>query len=169
MDAVEYLYGLGRRGIGWIFRYRSTSDRKKYEGYLKGVSKVGLQPHTLVVSEKSISQGLEATGKLLDAFPDTDAIMYSSDLLAVGGVHCLHAQHISIPERIAVVGFNNSSSAMECYPPLTSVDNSIDECGTAAADMIVRMLGHEQVDSITVPCGLVIRASTEGAAPCFSP
>lgn len=161
-NAVEYLYKLGKRHIAYIYCHQSVSDQKKLSGFFLGTKALGLSSElTEEVSKKSLENGWDATEKLLKAYPLTDAIMYSADVLAVGGVHYLNEKHIIIPEQVAVIGFNNSTSSDECYPPLTSIDNSVETCGTLAVDMILRMIRKETVAGIHIPCGLAIRETTE--------
>lgn len=160
-DAVKYLYASGRRHIGWVYYHRSHSDQKKHDGFLEGVRACGLAADALLeVSEKTLAAGKAATAELLARRPETDAIVYSSDILAVGGAHFLNEQKTAVPQRIALIGFNNSSCARDCWPPLTSVDNRIAECGKAAARMMLDVLNHRETENIVVPCGLAMRAST---------
>lgn len=160
-DAVHYLYSRGRRKIGWIFYRHSGSDRKKYEGFLEGMRECGLKQLRMYEAEsKSLEEGMRTTENLLKQFPDTDAIIYSADILAVGGTHWLNDHQISIPDRIAVIGFNNSSCARECWPPLTSIDNQITESGRAAAQLMLQVLNKQETENVRIPCGLAIRKST---------
>jgi len=81
-------------------------------------------------------------------------------MLAVGGVHTLNERGISIPEQISLIGFNNSNCAKECYPPLTSIDNKINESGRLAAQLMLNMLNKQPAESVQLACGLEIRNST---------
>ena len=87
-------------------------------------------------------------------------IIYSSDTLAVGGAHILNRKHIAIPEQIMLICFNNSASACDCYPQLSSIDNNINEAGKAAAQLMLQMINREDVEDVLVPGNLVIREST---------
>lgn len=160
-DAVQYLHSLGRSRIGFIFKNQSGSDERKKEGFLDGMNACGLSPARMVkVDEKSIDVGKRATAELLRRFPDINAVIYSSDTLAVGGVHYLNAQKIPIPQQIMIVGFNNSASACDCYPTLTSIDNNINEAGKIAAQRMLEMINGKEVESTVIPNSLVIREST---------
>lgn len=160
-DAVRFLYEKGMRRIGWIFSNKSPSDRRKYAGFLEGMQECRLEARYLWETEaKSLEEGKAATAALLDRFPDVEAVIYSSDILAVGGVHTLHERGIRIPEQISVIGFNNSNMAKECWPPLTSIDNQIYESGRAAAQLMLNMLNHQPAESVKLPCGLAVREST---------
>lgn len=161
-NAVDYLYHLGKRRIAYIYCRKSASDQKKYDGFLEGMEVNDMDAvRTQETSGKTLEEGYAATEKMLRFFPETDAIVYSADVLAVGGVHFLNDHHISIPDQVSVIGFNNSTSAAECYPPLTSIDNSMETCGQLAVDMMMKLINKQPVDDIFVPCELVVRATTE--------
>lgn len=160
-EAVSYLYQCGKRKIGWIYYHKSHSDRKKHEGFLQGVSEYKLPADYMCeTDDKSLEEGIRATEILLGSHPDTDAIIYSSDSLAVGGIHYMNRNGIPIPDRIAVIGFNNSRSAKECYPTLTSIDNRTNEAGRAAAQMMIDILNGQKTENRMLVCGLEIREST---------
>lgn len=162
-DAVKYLYKHGRTRIGWIYYHKSHSDKKKNEGFLHGLQECGLIGKRLYeTKEKSLDEGKRATMELLKRFPDTDAIIYSSDSLAVGGVHYLNSHQIPVPDQIAVIGFNNSRSAIECYPPLTSIDNRVADSGKKAAQTMLNILNNCEVEkeNYMLTCDLKIRQST---------
>lgn len=161
-DAVKYLHQQKRTKIGWIFYHQSPSDQRKNSGFLAGMKACGLNAtYTCETNGTNLEEGKRATATLLQKYPDLDALIYSSDMLAVGGAHWLNEQKIPIPDQIALVGFNNSNCAKECYPPLTSIDNRIDESGRLAAEMMINMLNKQPVENIQLSCGLAIRRSTE--------
>ncbi len=162
MDAVKYLHHIGRKKVAFVYLKRSNSDKKKITGFIKGMEECGLEAgRILEVDILSQQAGTEATHRLLQQYSDVDSIIYSGECLAVGGVHALNDLGIPIPEQIAVVSFNNAHGATVCYPPLTSVDNKIAECGKMAAQMMIDILNREKVENVMLSCGLVIRQSTE--------
>lgn len=160
-DAVKFLKKQGKKRIGWIFCNQTPSDQRKYGGFIAGMSECGLNPDYLRETEgRTLADGRAATGELLDQFPDIEAIIYSSDVLAVGGVHCLNKRGISIPDQISLIGFNNSNCARECYPPLTSIDNKVGESGKIAAQLMLNLLNKQPAENVQLACGLEIRSST---------
>ena len=160
-DAVNFLFQKGKRKIGWIYYRQSPSDQRKNTGFMAGMKECGLNPIYLrETNGLMLKDGKEATASLLDEYPDIDALIYSSDMLAVGGVHTLNERGISIPEQISLIGINNSNCAKECYPPLTSIDNKINESGRLAAQLMLNMLNKQPAESVQLACGLEIRNST---------
>lgn len=162
-SAVKYLYDQGRRRIGYIYYNRAKSDRRKYIGFLEGIKSCGLQGNQIILTKyRTPEAGREATAQLLSQYPDIDGVIYSSDILAVGGTHLMNTMGISIPDQIAVIGFNNSQCAKDCYPELSSVDNRISESGRIAAEMMATILRGDEIDNKMLKCYLVLRQSTEG-------
>lgn len=160
-DAVKLLYKQGRRKIGWIYCDKSPSDKRKHSGFMAGMRECGLHADYLLgVEVKNLEEGKRATAQLLGRSPEVDAIIYSSDMLAVGGARYLNERKTAIPDEIALIGFNNSNCAKECYPPLTSIDNEIYESGKLAAQLMLNMLNKEPAENIQLACGLEIRSST---------
>ncbi|MEZ6083357.1 MAG: substrate-binding domain-containing protein [Phycisphaerae bacterium] len=49
------------------------------------------------------------------------AIFFADPLLAVGAVKQAHALHISIPEDISIIGFDDTDLRFGVHPTLTSV------------------------------------------------
>lgn len=159
--AIQHLVSLGRTKIGWIYYHHSHSDQNKYKGFEEGMMLHNLSMERRIESNgKTLEEGFRTTKELLNRWPDTDAIIYSGDILAVGGAHFLNDNDIRIPEEIAVIGFNNSHLAEECYPPLTSVDNRIAETGRAAAKAALSIIHNNHPESVMLPCSLSIRQST---------
>ena len=161
IDAVKYLYEKGVKSIGWIYYNQSSSDQKKYHGFLEGMRKCGLTAkYHQQTKAITLEEGKNATKLLLEKSPEVNAIIYSSDTLAIGGVHWLNEQGITIPDQISIIGFNDSKSAKECYPQLTSIDNKTSECGRLAAQLMLDMLNKQPTENVLLGCGLKIRQST---------
>ena len=80
--------------------------------------------------------------------------------------HCLEAR-IPVPERVAILGVNNDDLMCEsAWPPLSSIDAGYDRVGYAAARLLDRLMGGEDVPAEQrivrlPPLGVVRRASTD--------
>jgi LacI family transcriptional regulator len=71
-----------------------------------------------------------------------------------------------IPEDVALVGFGNwTPMALAALPPLTSIDMRLEDVGRDAAARLLALIGGEAEHGVhIVPCRLVVRESTGGAA-----
>lgn len=99
--------------------------------------------------------------QLLDAHPDLDAVFAASDLMAQGALTVLRARGRSVPEEVAVVGFDDSSAALACDPPLTTVRQPVSEMAAEMARLLLRQIAEPDTAPTTVifPPTLVRRGS----------
>lgn len=159
--AVRHLHSRHRKHIAYIYRLRSSSDMHKLQGFQNCMRELSLKPSFMSeVSEASLDAGRDAALAGMRIYPETDAIVFSGDSLAVGGVHALNSLQIRIPEEVSLIGFNNSRLSVECYPPLTTIDNRIEESGKAAAELMLKLLQKKPTENILLPCKLKIRQSS---------
>ena len=119
-------------------------------------------PERCYRAERSIEGGQFATTRILRQDSRTDAIVFTEDTTAVGGLHTLLITGKRIPEDVAVIGCNNSVYCTICYPQLSSIDNSLHETGRTAAQQMIRLLNHEPdvEKTVCLPCRLVLRDTT---------
>jgi LacI family transcriptional regulator len=100
---------------------------------------------------------------LLRDHPDVDAILCGSDQIASGIADAIVATGRSIPDDVALTGFDNwAVFAEETQPPLTTVDMNIEQLGVHAAQALYSALsGHEVQPGVHHrPCSLIVRGST---------
>ena len=88
---------------------------------------------------------------LLRDHPEVNGVFAANDLMAQGACHVLREAGRRIPEDVAVVGFDDSSVAVTCRPPLTTVRQPVEDMAAAMAGML-----EEQVRGVrTAPRTLV--------------
>jgi DNA-binding LacI/PurR family transcriptional regulator len=105
--------------------------------------------------------GEHAMRELLDRYPDIDGLFAANDLMAQGALLALRDRGIAVPERIAVVGFDDNSVAAACRPPLTTVRQPIEDMAGAMAELLLTHIEdrkHRITSRIFEPT-LVIRQS----------
>lgn len=110
----------------------------------------------------SYSHGREGMRELLARRPDIDGVFASSDAVAAGAMDALHAAGRSVPGDVGVVGFDDSSWALRCDPPLSTVHQPAAELGRAAAESVLQQLDGGEGDRLpgrVLPCPIVWRGS----------
>ncbi len=131
----------GYKNIGFIGTKMLTDFRagKRLSGFKKALEETALSivDQEFYTGNSTLRIGKDVTQKLLARRPNLDCIYYSNDLLAAGGLmHCI-AHDISVPDRLALAGFNGLE-LREGLPKLTATTNAFrEEIGTKAAQMIV--------------------------------
>jgi LacI family transcriptional regulator len=81
--------------------------------------------------------GYQATEMLLQNHPGITCIFAANDLSALGAMRYLGQQKIAIPERVAVIGFDDILTASLVHPALTTVHQPIHEMGAAGARLLI--------------------------------
>jgi DNA-binding LacI/PurR family transcriptional regulator len=141
--AVDHLVSLGRRRIAFMATRNDTLiDRDKLVGYREALDQAGLEfDSSLVIKcSRAFSGGFDAMGDLLLANPDIDAVFSASDIRAVGALRYLSTKGISVPDRIAIVAFGNSTLATMVTPSLSTVNTPRSEMGKVAVQSLLEML-----------------------------
>lgn len=95
------------------------------DDFLAGVAQhyPGFEPRTVVADELPYTM---ASGRaLLDIararHPDSDLLLFSSDLLAAGALLACLRQGIAVPQALAVMGLGDYEVASELNPGLTTI------------------------------------------------
>jgi DNA-binding LacI/PurR family transcriptional regulator len=97
--------------------------------------------------------------RLLDKVPDIDAVFVNSDLMAIAAMDVIRENGRSVPEDIAVVGYDDLSIAEHSNPPLTTIRQNISLAGKLLAQNLIDFLQTGMVTNVSIPVELVIRKS----------
>ena len=115
--------------------------------------------YDLVTSEEPARQLLT-----LDDRPT--AVFAANDLSAMQTLHVARTLGLDVPGDVSVVGFDNIPESALIEPPLTTIDQSIQEMGRRAVELLMDVIegvtGPAQ--QVTLPTRLVVRQSS-GVAP----
>lgn len=163
MKCMEMLAQKGRKHIAFISNKMTPSNREKLAGFNAGM-KLYFEGASHKVIEVESGEYLDiekATASLMKASPETDAIVYSEDFIALAGLHALYEMGISVPEKVAVVGMNNSRYAEISNPALTSIDNMLYDTSLIAVRNLLEVLKGGRVNrKISIGTELVERSTT---------
>jgi LacI family transcriptional regulator len=167
--AVDHLYALGRRRIGFVNGPLDTvPGSARSAAYADALAALGLpyDGELVEVGDFYRAEGAAAVRRLLERAPGVDALMCANDLIALGALDVLRGAGRRIPEDVAVVGMDDSDLATVAWPALTSVSLGSAERGRAAAELLLDRLenGERPPRVVTVQPHLVIRASTTGVS-----
>ena len=97
--------------------------------------------------------------RLLADQPDIDGVFACNDLMALGAIAAIEERGLTVPNDVAVIGFDDSVVAQTSRPGLTSVRQDIVALGEAAAELMIAQLRNEPVEPRILPTQLVIRES----------
>lgn len=171
--AASYLIGLGHRRIACLMGISAISTQsERLKGWRRALLEAGLPAgDDLVVhadprfygtlpdeagavlparpgQERPIlPSASEALHDLLQSTERPSAIFALTNQLALNMVYALSAAGLQIPGDISVVTFDDPDWAPLFCPPLTAVRQPAYQMGMVAADMLMRMIRNETVES----------------------
>ena len=164
--AVEHLVSLGHRRIGFLAgRPDLESARLREAGYREALDRAGIDfdPDLVAVGDFQEEASAVAARRLLDLPDRPTAIFAANDLSAIQVVRVADERGWRVPDDLSVVGFDNIPESALVEPPITTVDQSIQELGREAVRLLLRLLRDgesTQPTHLTLPTHLVIRKST---------
>ena len=158
---TQYLLDLGRTRVGTIAgppNMQAAIDRA--EGWAVAVREAGHPVDLIEYGDFTMASGAAAMRALLDREPEIDGVFVASDLMASGAISVLRERGKSVPDDVAVVGFDDSSAATSGEIPLTTVHQPSREMGAEMARMLLALLRGEPTERERVmPTRMVVRTS----------
>ncbi|MEO7741908.1 MAG: LacI family DNA-binding transcriptional regulator, partial [Usitatibacter sp.] len=119
---ADYLHFRAVRSPGFV----SADDVRagmRMRGFADAAARHGITgtPAQLVPTPTTFGAGRRAFGALIERHPGIDAVVCSSDMLALGVLTEAHARGIRVPDEIRVIGFGDNNVAADAYPALSTV------------------------------------------------
>lgn len=157
-DPISTAFGMSQRAAGEVtaqhmlekghrrFVYAGSQNRsdlragKRLEGFRQTVREAGGTLVSEIISSlpSSMVEGRRMTAEILSRSEDIDAIYYSNDDLAAGGImHCL-SEGISIPDDIAMAGFNGLPYLDALPIQLTTIKTPRYDIGLQAGQLLAK-------------------------------
>ncbi len=165
--ATEHLIKRGHRRIGYVAGPANHSDdAERMAGYCQALDEAGiLFDPTLVVSGNGRLDGGERTLRTLAGLAEpVTAVFCYNDMTAIGLLSAARRAGISVPENLAVVGFDDIPLAAHVYPPLTSIAQPQRDMGRQAMNMALALMVADDATApfsdVVVKGRLVVRETT---------
>lgn len=117
------------------------------------------QPRIFATDEivgKMAERGAKGLSLLLEKWPDTDAVICTSDSVALGVLSEARRRGLSVPGEIAVVGFGDFEFAGDYGLELTTVRIPGFEIGTRAAELILERIKSDISERQSIDVGFEI-------------
>lgn len=166
---VRHLASNGRRRIAFLGgdASRDTRGLDRRRGFIREMERLSLDPTRLVEAGPppiSMREGADALVRLMERWPDTEAVLCVSDLAAFGALTECQRRGIEVPGQIAIAGFGAYEISEICVPPITTIDPHCRAIGQMAAKAILSALGLEVRANLParqlIEPALLLRAST---------
>ena len=153
--------------IAFIKGTESNEEAQRRLGaYYKSLKNHGIpvDPRLVFDGDFTAASGVRAMVELFDTrqvpVGELDAVVASNDYMAFGVIDELVRRRLSVPEQVAVVGFDDIIPARVHTPPLTTVRQPLEELGRQGALRLLELLEGSPVEgAVKLDTELVLRRS----------
>jgi len=168
--AVSHLLELGHRRVACVggpLHLRQVSDR--LDGAVRAVRRAGRREDDLVMIETpalNVTAGQRAAAAITDmpAGQRPTAAFCANDLVALGLLQEMTQQGLTVPDDLAIVGYDDIEFASAAAVPLSSVRQPRQQLGRTAAQLLIEEAlaadGHKHRQVIFQP-ELEVRRSSQ--------
>lgn len=108
--ALEYLHNKGHRKIGYcVGRKIGTSSQQREQAYKDFLEKINepFEPKNIFYGCLNFEDGQEVVKQLMDMSNPPSALLVTNDQVAAGILTCCKEEEISVPDELALIGFDN--------------------------------------------------------------
>jgi len=163
--AVAHLIERGHRCIGMLGGSPgSHSGRERRRGYYLGMQNAGLEcpERWYAPCTPTVEGGRLAAYDLLRANPELTALLAYNDLVAVGTLQACAALGSRVPERCAIVGWDDIVFASYVSPPLTTMRMPKYRIGEEAMSLLFALIREpgQTPEPVVLEAELVVRGTT---------
>src|SRR5215218_5456747 len=163
--AAEFLLGLGHTRIAFLgdeeanlFGFDSSAHRREGFEAAMAAADVTPPPEWVLRRPHGREEARAAAAEMLAQDVRPTAVFASSDVQAIGVLEAAHDVDLPVPEQLSVIGFDNVEAAG--FTGLTTIAQPLEEIGRLGADLLLRAVSGETVESRRMPLEIVERGST---------
>ncbi|RYY98353.1 MAG: LacI family transcriptional regulator [Chitinophagaceae bacterium] len=165
--ATEHLIQQGCKRIAHVTAsLKRNVYSQRFKGYRDALydNNIPYDESLLLVNDLSEGAGVDAALKIMKMKPMPDGLFITNDFVAAVCIRTLKEHGVSVPEDIAVVGFNNDAIGKLIEPTLSTINYpGIDMGEIAARNLINHLKGVSdisQTNTIIVRSDLIVRKSS---------
>ncbi|WP_019147042.1 LacI family DNA-binding transcriptional regulator [Timonella senegalensis] len=164
--AVEHLWDMGHRNIGHLAgadwdQFPLSPSLGRFQGWREALGKRGIHAPANWMTPTSFTweAAHRAAHALLDEAPELTALFAATDTVALGAMHAARERGFVVGRDFAIVGVDDEE--ISAHLGLTTIRQSPEQQGKAAAELLLRALAGEELPMTTLgKISLVERPST---------
>jgi LacI family gluconate utilization system Gnt-I transcriptional repressor len=144
---TQYLLSRQKKRIVFAAAQLDPRVMQRLLGWRKALKAANLYDPSLEwlnPSASSLALGGLMFEQIMKQSPAVDAIFFCNDDLAQGALMAAMRLGVSVPQQVAIAGFNDLTGSDQMWPPLTTVRTPRAQVGEAAANMLLQLIqGHK--------------------------
>lgn len=167
---LNYFIKLGHQHIGYIGGHESYMDEGmdiedvRIDAFCSFLREKGLlDKASIYTGSFTINDGYTLMKKAIREEGDNlpTAFFAGNDSIAIGCLKALHEEKISVPDRVNIVGLNDSSIAKFVYPSLSTMKIHTELMGETAVSLLMEQMTNRIIPKkVVLPTELIIRDSS---------
>jgi len=161
---TQFLIGRGHNQIGFLSGpTTSYGSKQRVHGYKAAMREASLhiRPQWILPCHPTVAGGKEAARIFLQQHPEVTGLLCFNDMVAIGALQASLEVGRSVPQDLAIVGYDDIPMAALVTPALTTCRVAFEEMGRLATQLLIDHLNNceEACNNIILTPELVIRAS----------
>lgn len=138
--------------------------KDRNQGFQKALHEAGVKinPKWIFIDQHTIEDGKQVIKQILEMDDRPTAIFTGSDEVAGGIMIGAKERGLTIPDDLAIIGFDDQPIAEILDPKLTTIRQPVDQMGEKSVEVIIEMLDNPEMEmkSYELPIELIVRQST---------
>jgi LacI family fructose operon transcriptional repressor len=161
---TDHLIQNGYTRIGAIFGEASTTGRQRRIGFEEALQAHSISPDPDLIRyvQPKIEAGCAAVTEMLTSIRPPQAVFTSNSLLTAGALLAIREQGLSIPDDVALVGFDETTWSSLVDPGITLIAQPTADIGTTAAELLLERIADPErpTRTVTLKGQLMVRGSS---------
>lgn len=159
--ATSHLARLGRKRIVFLGDSDAPEIGQRMRGYREGLELAGLpyEDRLIVPAHFQVASARAVVETLIAEKAEFDAIFAASDLIALGAMQAIRRAGLSVPDDVAIVGYDNVPFGVYAEVPLSTIDQDTSKAGRVLVSKLLDSSGQRGPDDDRIPAELIVRAS----------
>lgn len=161
--AVDHLVEQGRRRIAFFGDTDLPEVMFRYQGYRDSLTAAGLEEVPEIVVQ--VPFDYDSAAAVIEGFlthnPEFDGVFCCSDVIGIATIAALRNHELTVPDNVAVVGFDDIALAKAASPPLTTVRQNVQTGGAKLVQSVLKQIAGAEARDVLLDAELVIRPSSQ--------
>lgn len=148
----------GYKKIGFVAAQLDPRTLSRGAGFKRALQAQGRdEPYTLMAPQpSSIALGGVLLDQILSKHPDTEALFFCNDDLALGALFQCLKRGIKVPEQLALAGFNDLPASACSAPALTTITTPRYLIGQRAARLLLDLMAGRKPQTPHLDLGFTL-------------
>lgn len=164
-EAVDHLVSRGHERLAHVtgpHELRHTASR------MEAFAVASDLPGVVTISiggDYSRASGFDAMQALLARQPRPTAVVFDSDVMALGGLDAVQEAGLRVPDDLSIVAWDDSAQCQLSDPPMSALSHDVQRIGEMAGEELLELLAGHAGTTREAPHSVVIERSTSGQVP----